>query len=227
MAKRVSIDPYEILKKRIVAGVYPVGAQLKEEKLAQDLGVSRSPIRAALKRLTDDELVDAHENRGVFVAGWTDWDIMEMYNLRVMLEPYASSLAAVRGEASLSEELCTINEGMLGHVGVRADQRIQRLQEANREFHIRILKAANSHRLRSMVETMIDMPLITRSFELYLEDDIVRSVHQHRDIIYAIARRDAELARDAMSLHLRVSFAHFMERRTRFREWNPDQARPG
>ena len=222
MAKRVSVDPYETLKKRIVAGVYPVGAQLKEEKLAQDLGVSRSPIRAALKRLTDDKLVNAHENRGVFVAGWTDWDIMKMYRLRVMLEPYASSLAAVRGEESLPEELRAINESMLAHANARADQRVRRLQQANREFHIRIVTAANSHRLKSMVETMIDMPLITRSFELYLEDDILRSVHQHRDIIYAIARRDADLARDAMSLHLRVSFAHFMERRSRFREWNPN-----
>lgn len=224
MAKRVSVDPYEILKKRIVAGVYPVGAQLKEERLAQDFGMSRSPIRAALKRLADDKLVDARENRGVFVAGWADWDIMEMYNLRVMLEPYASSLAATRGEASLPAELRAINESMLEHAGTRADQRIQRLQQANREFHIRILMAANSHRLKSMVETMIDMPLITRSFELYLEDDIVRSVHQHRDIIYAITRRDADLARDAMSLHLRVSFARFMERRSHFREWSPDGA---
>jgi len=218
VTKSASAYAYETLKKRIVAGVYPAGAQLKEEVLAQDLGVSRSPIRAALKRLVAEKLLNAQENRGVFVSGWTDWDIMEMYNLRVLLEPYASSLAAVRGEVTLPDELRAINDGMLAHASARTDQRVQRLQQANRAFHIRILDAANSHRLKSMVETMIDMPLITRSFDLYLEEDILRSVHQHRDIIHAIGRRDGDLARDAMSLHLRVSFARFMERRSRFKD---------
>lgn len=215
--RRGSAYAYEILKKRIVAGVYPAGAQLKEEQLADDLGVSRTPVRVALKRLVDEGLLNAQENRGVFVAGWTDWDIMEMYNLRVLLEPYATSLAATRGEPGLAGELRDINERMLTHSRLRADLRVPRLQQANRDFHMRILHAANSHRLQRMVETMIDMPIITRSFELYLEEDILRSVQQHRDIIYAIGERNAELAHDAMSLHLRVSFAQFMNRRSRFK----------
>ena len=218
MTRRASANAYEILKKRLVAGVYPVGAQLKEEVLADDLGVSRSPIRAALKRLVDEKLLNAQENRGVFVAGWTDWDVLEMYNLRTLLEPYATELAAVRCDDGLADELDVINETLLAHASTRNDLRVPKLQQANRDFHMRILEAANSHRLRSMVETLIDMPLITRSFELYREEDIERSFQQHRDIIYAIRLRNASLAREAMSLHLRVSFAHFMERRLRFKD---------
>ncbi len=215
--RRGSSHAYEVLKKRIVAGVYPAGAQLKEEQLAEGLGMSRTPIRVALRRLVDEGLLTAREHRGVFVSGWTDWDIMEMYNLRVLLEPYAAGLAAERGEADLPEQLTEINERMLADSTSRSEARVPRLQQANREFHMRILEAARSHRLKSMVETMIDMPLITRSFDLYLDEDIIRSVQQHRDIVYAIAQRDSRLARDAMSLHLRVSFAQFMGRRDRFK----------
>jgi DNA-binding GntR family transcriptional regulator len=198
--------------------VYAAGAQLKEEQLGEDFGMSRTPIRVALRRLVDEGLLTAREHRGVFVAGWTDWDIMEMYNLRVLLEPYAVGLAAERGTPELPEQLTEINEGMLVDSQSRSESRVARLQQANRAFHLRLLEAAGSHRLKIMVETMIDMPLITRSFELYLDEDFLRSVQQHRDIIYAVEQRDSRLAHDAMSLHLRVSFGQFMARRDRFKQ---------
>ena len=61
-------NAYEILKQRVVAGAYSPGAQLKEEPIARELGISRTPVRAALKRLVDDGLATADPNRGVRVA---------------------------------------------------------------------------------------------------------------------------------------------------------------
>src|SRR5690606_2141130 len=118
------------------------------------------------RRLVEEGLLTAREHRGVFVSGWTDWDIVEMYNLRVLLEPYAASLATERAEPGLAEQLTRINDRMLAESRIHSDARVPRLQQANREFHMCILEAARSHRLKSMVETMIDMPLITRSFEM-------------------------------------------------------------
>ena len=88
---------YEILKQRVVGGTYAPGAQLKEEHLARELEISRTPIRAALKRLVDDGLATADPNRGVRVAEWTEFDIEETFELRGLLEAHAAELAARRG----------------------------------------------------------------------------------------------------------------------------------
>ena len=69
---------YEILKQRVIGGTYAPAAQLKEEHLARELGISRTPVRAALKRLVDDGLATADPGRGVRVAQWTEADIEEV-----------------------------------------------------------------------------------------------------------------------------------------------------
>src|SRR3546814_8180196 len=69
--KRGSQQTYEVLKKRIIAGHYTAGTQLKENHIAEDIGVSRTPVRAALKKLIEDGLAVAEEGRGVFIASWT------------------------------------------------------------------------------------------------------------------------------------------------------------
>src|SRR3546814_10821051 len=76
--KRGSQQTYEVLKKRIIAGHYTAGTQLKENHIAEDIGVSRTPVRAALKKLIEDGLAVAEEGRGVFIARWTRWDIEEI-----------------------------------------------------------------------------------------------------------------------------------------------------
>src|SRR3546814_2694646 len=65
--KRGSQQTYEVLKKRIIAGHYTAGTQLKENHIAEDIGVSRTPVRAALKKLIEDGLAVAEEGRGVFI----------------------------------------------------------------------------------------------------------------------------------------------------------------
>src|SRR5690349_19894560 len=68
---------YELLKQRVIAGTYAPGAQLKEEHIARELEISRTPIRAALKRLVQDGLASADAGRGVRVSEWTEADIEE------------------------------------------------------------------------------------------------------------------------------------------------------
>src|SRR5687767_13779896 len=91
-----------VLKQRIVGGSYAPCAQLKEEHLARELKISRTPIRAALKRLVDDGLATADLGRGVRVAEWTDFDIEETFDLRGLLEAHAAELAARRGGVALA-----------------------------------------------------------------------------------------------------------------------------
>lgn len=87
------------------------------------------------------------------------------------------------------------------------------VQNANRDFHHTLLQASGSQRVIHMLETMIDMPVITRSFQLYERSDMEQSLAHHRDLTIAVKAKDGELARQVMQLHLQMSRHRFMRRR--------------
>ncbi len=204
---------YETLRDRIIAGQYGPGTQLKEEPLSKEFGLSRTPVRASLKKLVDDGLAAVEINRGVFVAGWTQWDIEEMFSLRELLEPHAAMLAAQRATLEDLSELHRINDLMTTAIFAGGPDVTLAVQAANRAFHNQILEVARSQRLKSMLLTLIDMPVITRSFFLYQTEDFRRSLQQHLDITYAIEIKDGELARQAMQTHIRMAYRRFMAHR--------------
>jgi len=208
---------YEELRQRLVGGHYKPGEQLKEEPLAKEFGLSRTPVRAALRRLVEDGLATADAGQGVHVAQWNEADIEETFQLRMLLEPYAASLAAIRGGEVMADRLETSNKHMAAALREGKEAAIAKIQEANREFHRTLLEFCGSPRLRTMLETMIDMPIITRSFYLYSRAELEQSLHHHQDLTIAARARDGELARQVMQLHLRMSYHRFMRHRSEYR----------
>lgn len=207
---------YEILKQRVVGGVYAPGAQLKEEHVARELEISRTPVRAALKRLVDDGLATADRGRGVRVAEWTEFDIEETYELRALLEGRAAELAARRGGAALADQLDALNEEMDRTIAKGGPALPERLQQVNAAFHRAILDASGSPRLRAMLAGLIDMPIVIRSHFISTLQDKLQSLQHHRDLAAAVRAGDAELARQVMQLHLRVALHRFKRQRTEF-----------
>ena len=207
---------YELLKQRLIAGSYAPGAQLKEEHLARELGISRTPVRAALRRLVQDGLATADAGRGVRVAEWTDADIAETYHLRSLLEGHAAELAAQRGGSALAARLHELNEQMAAAIARGGPARPERLQAINGEFHRAIMDASGSPRLRALLSTLIDMPVVVRSFFISTPQDMAQSLQHHRDLQAAVAAGDPELARQVMQLHLRVAAHRFRQRRSEF-----------
>lgn len=210
--QNVKDKAYEVLRQRLIGGHYRPGEQLKEEPIARDLGLSRTPVRTALRRLVDDGLVTDGAGQGIRVLQWSDWDVEETFQLRMLLEPYASFLAATRGGEGLAGDLEASNQRM--EEGIAAGQDgIAQVQSANRDFHRALIDASGSPRLKDMLATMIDMPIITRSFYIYTTEELVQSLHHHRDLVIAVRARDGELARHVMQLHLRMSYHRFMKHR--------------
>jgi DNA-binding GntR family transcriptional regulator len=207
---------YEVLRQRLVGGHYAPGTQLREEPLAQEFGLSRSPVRAALKRLVEDGLATADAGQGIHVAHWSEADIEETFQLRMLLEPYAASLVASHVDTALVVQLGGINRAMERAIARKDIDGIPPIQRANREFHHALLIAAKSPRLRSALETMIDMPIVMRSFFVATPDELHQSLRQHEDITHAIEAADPELARQTMLVHLRMSYLRFMRHR---RKW--------
>ena len=207
---------YELLKQRLIGGSYAPGAQLKEEHLARELAISRTPVRAALRRLVQDGLATADAGRGVRAAEWTDADIDETYHLRSLLEGHAAELAAQRGGPELAARLRALNERMEAAIAKGGGAMAARVQEINSQFHRAVLEASGSPRLRALLSTLVDMPVVVRSFFISTPEDMGQSLQHHRDLEAAVAAGDAELARQVMQLHLRVAAHRFRQRRTEF-----------
>jgi DNA-binding GntR family transcriptional regulator len=204
---------YGALRQRIVAGQYGPGTQLREEPLAQEFGLSRTPVRAALKRLVEDGLATADAGQGIHVATWTEHDIAEVLKLRLLLEPHAASLACQRGGAALVECLTDCNERMSRALERDHDDAVADLRSANRDFHLALVDAAGSPRLRTLLTTLIDMPIITRSYALANADERRLSLNHHIELTQAAEMADGDLADRIMQVHLRTAFARFSRRR--------------
>lgn len=207
---------YDLLKQRLVAGSYSPGAQLKEEHIARELGLSRTPVRAALKRLIDDGLATLDERRGVRVAEWTDADIQETYQLRSLLEAHAAQRAAQRTNPALIAELEQLNRQMAAAIARGGPDMAMTLQSINSRFHRAILDASASPRLKMLLGTIVDMPIVVRSFFVSTRQDLQQSLQHHRDVTDAIASGDGEVAAQAMQLHLRIATRRFFRRRAEF-----------
>ncbi|MET0937206.1 MAG: GntR family transcriptional regulator [Luteibacter sp.] len=208
---------YEALKQQVVGGRYAPGEQLKEEHIARELAISRTPVRAALKRLVDDRLATADPNRGVRVAEWTDFDIQETFDLRGLLESHAAELAARRGGVALADVLDDLNGRMERAIHKGGDELPERLQDINARFHRAILDASGSPRLRSILTSLIDMPIVLRSHFISTPQDKLQSLSHHRDLAAAVRAADGELAKQVMQLHLRVASHRFKRQREAFK----------
>lgn len=207
---------YEVLKQRVVAGGYAPGEQLKEEHLARELETSRTPVRAALRRLVEDGLATAEVGRGVRVSEWTEFDIQETFDLRSLLEGHAAELAARRGGARAAAKLDALNDKMERAITEGDEALPHRLQQINSQFHRAVLEASGSPRLRSLLGSLIDMPMVIGSHFISGPQDRLQSLRHHRELAVAIRSGDGELARQVMQLHLRIAAHRLKTQRTGF-----------
>ncbi|WP_144630290.1 GntR family transcriptional regulator [Bordetella genomosp. 13] len=204
---------YAELRRRLMAGAFLPGERLREEHIASELAVSRTPVRAAIEKLVADGLVRHEERRGAVVVGWADRDIDEAFELRMLLEPYAARTAAQRATPEQIAHLEVLNQRMLEAVQSDADDKTAQVQHYNNLFHHALLEAAQSARVRAMVENLLDMPIIIGSFYFYTRDDMLRSVEHHRQIIVALRARDAACAEVAVRFHLTATHLLFRSQR--------------
>jgi DNA-binding GntR family transcriptional regulator len=196
-----------------MAGAFMPGERLREEHVAKELNVSRTPVRQAIERLESDGLVKRDGRRGTVVLGWLDRDIDEAFQLRLLLEPYAARVAAQHASAAQIEALEAINASMLEAALSDDADHVERVQRHNNHFHHALLDAAQSARVRSLVDSLLDLPIIIGSFYFYSREEMLRSVEHHRDIIRALRARDSAYAETAMRFHLAATHLLFREQR--------------
>ena len=195
---------YQYIHDAIVNARYAPGVHLKEEELSTTVGVSRTPIREALRRLANEGLVAFSKNQGTFVEKFTDEDVEEIFQLRAMLEAYGARRAATRIDDEAISRLVTLTEELEALRDAKQDaDYVPRFNQLNADFHHIILDAASSGRLEAMLETIIDIPLILmKHYNWQGLVDLDRSCQQHREMIAALRARDADWAGSLMHAHV-------------------------
>ena len=204
MAK-ASEKAYEQIRAMILSGELTPGEQLSEEALAERCGVSRTPVRDALRRLEAELLVRRSDSQRSFVADWSITDVADAFELRAMLEGYAARRAAERMDKVTLERLRACNSAIFAAVrGQRPD--VDMFLDRNREFHTIILEKADSRRLASLLGTLIEQPVVWRTAQHYGHEAFQRSHSEHEDLLAAFARRDGAWAEAVMAGHIRRAF---------------------
>jgi DNA-binding GntR family transcriptional regulator len=192
---------YDHLRTEILEGRLEPGAELIEVALAEQLGVSRGPLREAIGRLAAEGLVTVSPRRGAVVRSLSKQEFLELYQVREALERMAVQLAVPRLTAEQREELASLNREMEAHA---AGNEVESFFEANLAFHARLLEASGNKKLEELYRQLLDQLGRYRLRSLTLRGNLKRSVSEHTAILRAASRGDAERAAQLMAEHIRV-----------------------
>ncbi|WCL53255.1 GntR family transcriptional regulator [Gimibacter soli] len=200
---------YETIRAAILSGRYAPGAHLKEEELVGLCGVSRTPVRDALRRLAADRYVVARRNQGTYVNEWSLDDIACIFEMRALLEGYAAERAATR---ITPDQLARVDKAWRDIEDVLAKDKldIPEFLRANRVFHTTIIEAACNRQLRETIDQLVQPPIVNRTAMTYSRQDLRQSNDHHGLILSALKTGDAVTACTAMRQHLLTSYQNFL-----------------
>lgn len=195
-------DAYRRLMAEIRLGTLRPGDRLLEVELAQRLGISRTPVREAIRLLEGDGLVVHLPRQGASVRRLDAVEVTELYEMRGVLEGTAARLAARSASEVEVQELAAINAQMARLAGDPA-----RMYDLNRQFHAALLDAARNRFLARAVEGMQKTLLILGPTTLSEEARAAAAPAEHEAVLEALRRRDEAAAEAAMRLHVAAAHA--------------------
>jgi len=195
---------YRQIRRAIITGELRSGDTLQEAKLADKIGVSRTPVREALSRLSGEGLVVLQRYKRGYVSHFSSKDVAEVFRLRAMFEGHAAGRAATRisdEDIARLEDLEDRMEELFARLGWNAH--LEGFDDLNTEFHTVIAQAADSPRLERILAASLELPAsIFNSYAEPVEERTRRTHVQHREIIMALKMRNPHWAEAAMSAHL-------------------------
>lgn len=201
MAKAVD-KAYQTVRERIVRGVYPASSRITEQEVAVAAGVSRTPVREALRKLHAEGLLEFIPHQGAVVTEWTHEDADDVFELRALLEAYGAERAARRMTAEGIAELRNLAEEQYHATLSKTQGYLEHIGDLNSRFHRRIHEFAGSTRLGGALASLIEAQLMMKTFATYQDEDLIRSASHHLEIVRALEARDADWSGALMRSHI-------------------------
>ena len=188
---------FESLREAIINGVLEPGERLMEIQLAEEMGVSRTPVREAIRKLELENFVVMIPRKGAYVAGVSHKDIAEVFEIRSALEGLAAGLAA---ERATEEEIKEMEKILLHHD--REDMSLEDIVSTDTDFHALVYKASRNERLIQILENLRVQIQRFRTTSLSVPGRLKDAISEHQAIVEAIARQDGEEAQVLATAHI-------------------------
>ena len=188
-------DVAEALRQRIYSRELAPGSWIDEMRLAEQYGISRTPLREALKVLAAEGLVTMKVRRGAYVTEVSEADLNEVYHLLGLLESDAAADVARNASDAQLAQLQAL------HAELEAAQGSDDFYALNVRFHARLLEIANNRRREQMVNDLRKLMKMVRISSLHKTGRIAQSLQEHRDLLDALRQRDPEAAAQRMRAH--------------------------
>lgn len=202
---------YDAIRARILDGNFPPKSHLREKDLAEVIGVSRTPVREALRKLAADGYVQFIPNRGAFVAEWTEASLSALIDVRAELAAMAGRLAANQIRREDLAELARLNRAMIELAERRRSGYLTEVSRLNLRFHNVVLQAAGNQWLLSLMRQTAFLPMVQRAQYGFQAADWKRGFERYNDLIDALAAGDGEWAAASLRAHFHAS-KHLLRR---------------
>jgi DNA-binding GntR family transcriptional regulator len=213
------------LRQAIVEGGIPAGSKISEPEMAARYGISRGPLREAMRRLESTNLVERRPNLGARVITLTSAQLIEIYVVREAMEGMAARLAAQRMSDAAITDLKDLMEQHRREVA-RDSWQAYFQKEGDLDFHYRIVQGSGNQRLIGIL--CDDLYHLARMYRCQFgtgSDRVREALREHELIVDAIAERDGELAELLMRRHIRASRRN-VERRLTLETTTPERTDP-
>jgi len=198
---------YEKIRAGILDGVLAPGSRLKEKTLVEYCGVSRTPVRDALRRLAAEDFVLIQPNQGAQVRSWDKEDLDDLFSLRALLEGYAARRAAKRitdeGLKSLAVVVGQMSDIL--EADLPQEEKMSEFLRLNRAVHEPIWEASGSKRLISVLSNLVEQALVVHTVRHFTMDRIATSHRHHEDLLEALTARDEAWAESVMTNHIHAA----------------------
>jgi DNA-binding GntR family transcriptional regulator len=186
----------ELLRQRIFSRELEPGSWIDELKIAEEYGISRTPLREALKVLAAEGLVTMKVRRGAYVTEVSEKDLADVYHLLALLESDAAGVVAERATDDELASLQTLHHELEAAVGER-----DRFFALNEQFHMRVLELARNRWREQMVADLRKVMKLNRHNSLFKSGRLEESLAEHRAIVAALTQRNAALTVQRMREH--------------------------
>lgn len=191
----------------IIGGTLATDGWLREVEIAKTLGVSRTPVRDALRELAGAGVVVIEQNRGARVKHYSPEEIEEVYRARAIIEPTVAAAAVHHLNAdqlSRMKEIASTMRRLHAEAGSRSE-----LARLNREFHAIIFANSGDHPLTVTAQNLMIPMVVTKVMHSYEGRKVSRSMDEHEDLITAIERKDPEWAEAIMRSHILAGLSSY------------------
>lgn len=187
------------IQKLIASGRLAKGQKIDERSLAESMGVSRTPIREALRILSSRGLIDLVPYKGAFVAQFGSQELRDMFEIMSVLEGMCARLAV----RNMTDEDLSKIEGLHDRLEAAYVERDHKTYlETNSLYHLLVQKLSRNTEIDGVANVLRDKIGLYRQKQLYKPERFDASIHEHREVLEAFRNRDAPLAEESMKKHL-------------------------